>query len=583
MAQTVKSKPANVEMLTWNPWTMEASDISLAQKIRRLSCPQAQRTGRPMLVYLGLSLLVMLPLLLHGYILTLDMAFTSHIRMPEEMSSSYLFYGLLHVLSFVIPSEILQKLVLLSILFLSGLGMHLLMRHVQNAKLNANEYALWGAYIAGALYMINPFTYSRFMAGQFAVLLGYALLPFFVRSLIVFFNVPTLQRSLNTSGWAALISIVSVHTLGPAALVTALGTAVYVWWHRRNRGIAVATVALVAAGVVLFVAASSYWLFPLLDGTSNQGRAAAQFTTHDQQAFATAGGTVIGKLGNVLQLQGFWAEAEGLFLLPQEQLPGWALVVLGFWTLVGIGAVQLWRNNRAPAILLTSSAVAATTIAITGIGSWLPWLAGFREPHKFVMLVALAFAVCAGCGAAAAFEWAKKRGKIVFAVIGVCVLTLPILYTPTMAWGFSGQLSPREYPADWYAINEQLNRDPTNFRVLSLPWHLYMHYQFAGRVIVNPSENFFDKPTLASNELEFKHASPTFPDPDKRLLSTHIVPRAATDPNFGEELDSLNIKYVLLAKTYDYKSYEYLDKRPDLQLVTETQNLKLYRNLSYGK
>ena len=172
---------------------------------------------------------------------------------------------------------------------------------------------------------------------------------------------------------------------------------------------------------------------------------------------------------------------------------------------------------------------------------------------------------------------------MLFAAVGVFVITLPILYTPTMVWGFSGQLSPREYPADWYAINEQLNRDATDFRVLSLPWHLYMHYQFAGRVVVNPTEAFFDKPMISSNELEYKHASPTFPDPGKRLLNQEILPNAAKNPNFGKELDELNIKYVLLAKTYDYKDYDYLDKHPSLQLVSETQNLKLYRNLAYGK
>ena len=555
----------------------------MAQIISR-TYPKILEGKKPLLVFAAAALLVTLPMLAPGYIMTLDMAFTPHLRMPAHMSSSYLFNASLHYLNVVVPVQVIQKMLLFGILLLSGTGMYYLVRHIQKAKDGEPSFAHAGAYFAGVLYMVNPFTYSRFMAGQYAVLLGYALLPFFARSMLRFFCVPTLQRSLNVSGWAVLIGIVSLHTLGPAVVLSAVSLAVYGWRNRKNIGILLNTTTLGLIALMAFIIASGYWLFPLIGGSSNQGEAIRQFGISDQRAFATAGGDIAGKLGNVLQLQGFWAEAEGLYLLPQDQLPGWLLVVLGLWVIVGTGLVWLWRRHRGLAVLFAGAGIAAIILAIFGLGGVVPALAGFREPQKFVALLALVYAVLAGMGVPVILARAKQwRKQFAFGTLVAAVALVPVLLTPSMWWGFSGQLSPRQYPADWFAMNARLNQDSSDFRVLSLPWHLYMHYPFAGRVIVNPSENFFDKPMVVSNELEYKNSSPTFPDAAKTLLSKNILPNAQANPNFGEELSELNIKYVLLAKTYDYKTYDFLDRRPDLKLVAETPNLKLYRNLAYGQ
>lgn len=575
MAQIEKTAQAEPDMLLWNLW-------SRAEPLRATSykseVTRFGRLGLPALVYGALALGVMLPMLWPGFILTLDMAFTPTLRMPEDISSSYLFHAALHYLNFILPADVIQKSVLLAILLLSGLGAHTLVRHVQNSKNRAGEFALWGAYIAGAMYMINPYTYSRFMAGQYAVLLGYALLPFFVRAVLKFLAVPTLRRALGTAAWAIGISIVSIHTLGLAAILALAATLVHAW--RWNKKVAAAAAIYGLIGAAVFLIASGYWLVPLLEGTSVQGQAISQFGADDRQAFATVGGDAIGRLGNVLQLQGFWAEAEGLYLLPQEHLPGWAVIVLAVWVVIGIGARRMWRDHRAAAVLFAAAGITAIVLAIAGAGDS-RLLAGFREPHKYIGILALAYAIFAGFGAAAALSWAKKRSETLFAVAAFAVLLLPVLFTPTMFWGFAGQLSPRHYPGDWQQLNAHLNQDPGDFRVLSLPWHLYMHYPFAGRVIVNPSDKFFDKPTIASNELEFKNASPTFPSGVKTLLTTQILPDAPANPQLGQALHELNIKYILLAKTYDYRDYEYLNTHPSLQLIAETPNLRLYRNVSY--
>lgn len=539
----------------------------------------AQKITRwiPHIIYGVLALSVMAPLLLSGYILTLDMAFTPELRMPEHMSSSWLFHTCLHVLNFVIPSQILQKILLFGILFLSGLSMFWLLRRVQQTIKTQNEFTPWGAYLAGALYMINPFTYSRFITGQYAVLLGYALLPLAIKALLDFFAAPSLQRALKVSAWTIIISIVSIHTLGLLAIILLPMFIVFVWryWSKTNYPGRVIKFGLLSFGA--FIIASSYWLIPLLTGASNQGQAVQGFSASDQAAFATAGSNVVAKLGNVLQLQGFWAESYALFLLPQDVAAIWPLAVIIVWAIVGWGLVWLWRHKRPLAIMFSLSALLAIVIALVGTGSWLPGLAGFREPHKFVGVLALVYAMFAGLGAVGIMTLLKEKWDATASgVAAIFIAILPVVFTPTMFVGFNRQLAPRNYPADWTAINQQLSDDPAVRRVLFLPWHLYMHFDFAGRVIVNPADKFFDKPTVISNELEYMGAAPTFPNEEKSKLTKEILPQAAVQTNLGSRLKELGITHVLLAKTFDFESYTYLDAQTDLKLLKETDNLKLY-------
>ena len=106
------------------------------------------------LFYSVVALVILGPLLGPGYILTLDMVFTPNLAMPEMITSSYLFHAGLHVLNLVIPSDIIEKMLLFTVLLLSGLGMHRLMRSLRLPAAPASATA-WAAYASGLLYMIQ--------------------------------------------------------------------------------------------------------------------------------------------------------------------------------------------------------------------------------------------------------------------------------------------------------------------------------------------------------------------------------------------------------------------------------------------
>lgn len=537
----------------------------------------------PVIIYSLIALAVLLPMLRPGYILTLDMVFTPHIPIPDTIGPNYLFQATLHGLNSLLPADVIQKIILFLILFWSGLGMHQLMLQLRPAKTEQGEYEKWGMYLAGALYMINPFTYSRFMAGQYAVLLGYSLLPFFVRALLAFFAQPGRRPALVVAGWLIALSLVSIHTVGLGVLVAVVATVLYAWRHRTRSAQLKAFGIYGALAIAVFLVASSYWLVPLLQGKGNTAEAIRHFETTNQQAFVTIGDGAIEKVANIARLQGFWAEIHALYVLPQDHLPVWGLAALGIWILVIMGGVALWRRwKRAEVLLFAVCALLACSIAVGSLNDWLtrtiPFFAGYREPHKFVAFVALAYAVLAGQAASELFRKASARQRD-FVAAGI--VALPLLFTPTMFWGFGGQLKPRHYPHDWFAVNEQLNQDQDDYRVLFLPWHQYLTYGFAGRVIASPAPDFYDQPMIVSNDPEFQDATGYNNDPTRQAIA-HLL-KSPDKRDLADKLAELNVKYVLLAKEHDFRDYSYLNSQKDLRQISETDTLKLYRNEAWRK
>ncbi len=534
---------------------------------------------RPYAVFALLALAVLFPLLSPGFVLTLDMVFTPHIHLPSVMSSSYLLYAVLHILNFVIPADVLQKAVLSIILSASGYGMYRLCAAYQS------EAETIGAYVAGTLYMVNPYTYDRFMAGQFAVLLGYSLLPFLVYSALTTMCRPSWLHCVQLGVWLTLIGIASIHTLGLAAVVLLAALVMRAWQVRREPERLRRTLLGIATATLIFLIASSYWLVPLALGNTTTAHARAGFTKSDDQAFATLGGSYIGRLGNIAKLQGFWAESTGMFALPQSSTHGWGVAIVVLWLLVGAGVVADLKSTRRylPAMLLASGAL-GSLIAMGAFQGALehviPLFHGFREPDKFVGLLALAYAFFAGGGADAAISYMPRRQAIWRNVALIVMLLVPVLITPTMFWGFGGQLHARTYPATWAAMNTRLDQDRSSFQVLFLPWHLYMHFNFAGRIIASPATAYFDKPVITSNNLEYNSAAPTFPDPEKTRLSK-MLGSISFNSKLGAKLAPYRIKYVLLDKDDDYQAYRYLDHQADLRLISDDGSFRLYINTSF--
>jgi hypothetical protein len=544
-------------------------------------------------VYGALALAVMGPALWRpGYIFLLDMVWTPKLAMPMEVDSSFLLNAGLHYLSLIVPSQIIQKLLLLGILFAAGFGAHRLAREwgrngaSTGGRLGggrAQRLGDFAPYFAGVFYMINPFVYERLVTGQWMVLFGYALMPFFVAALWSFLEKPERSRAGWLVLWALAVSIVSVHSVFFMALVASVSLIAFSVAARRGRSTTrwvSRRKLLIWGGTVLavWIVACSFWLLPMMSGQSAEAKLIGGFGSSNVRAFQTVGDPQYGVVFNAAALYGFWAEAGGRYASAKNGLDAWPLLAVTFMMLAAVGLAAARRRPEAWAMAAVGGLALLLGIGtaygpLAGLYDWcvrnVPFFQGYREPQKFIGLLALADAYLGAVGVAwlsetLAIVSAGRVGKIISRVIALVLCALPLVYAHSMLWSCDGQLKSADYPADWYALNRRLNADTTRFDVLFLPWHQYQSFSFSGSVIATPAKYFFDKPVIQGDNAEFGNI-------DNPLTMT------ANPLVIDRPLES-NIKYVVLAKVDDAAGYAWVGRRTDLILADSSPTLKLYIN-----
>ncbi len=514
----------------------------------------------PWLYYLAITLLILLPLLVRGFVLTLDMVFTPHIAAPKGVDNTYAFTSLLHALNYILPADIIQKLILLSIFFFGGLGMHRLHDCLVNRRSTQNTI---GAYAAGTFYLFNPFVYSRFMAGQYLVLLGVMLLPWVGMHAAKLVRHPTKHNAYRAAAVTTLLGIVSIHLFAVALLMSALCAVVagIVLRKKLKRHKQLLRMSGLSLGIVGI--ASSYWLLPLVTGIGKTAESVAGFSRVDQQAFATTGGSLPLQLVSVLRLMGFWADGRGLYLLPNEMLDYWPLLSMLIIMLVILGAYRLsLRKQLSNRILLACvgvAAVCATGFGINWLGRHMALFGGFREPQKFVCIVAIGYAVWFGEGLQYIHAQAKKYlsqhpiwPSHSLSVLTIIAVSLPLLWTRALLWGAAGQLYTTHYPTDWYKVADMLH-DAGSPDAVFLPWHEYMQFDFAGRIIASPATAFFGSNVYTSKDPELGQLPPE--SGDEKTIALDPILKQATFHDPTQQLLRQNIRYIIVAKQKGYLDY----------------------------
>jgi len=541
------------------------------------------------LEYSALSLLVILPLLRPGYILLLDLVFTPKIPMPTQINNSFPLNAFLHYLNLFLPSQIIEKLLLFLILALAGIGIHKLIDKI-GVK---NE---WAKYFAGILFIFNPFVYSRFMTGQIFIILAYALIPFFVRSILNFFDQPDLRTSLRVSFWTLLISIISIHSIFFMAMIAIIFGVGKLITKIRDKKWIVNFIKFGLVSIVITLALSFYWFMPYVSGKTKASQIADNFDIRHVIVFQTSADKNLGVLYNTAGMYGFWAEEGGRYLLAKDILPYWPVLFGVILLIVFWGIFVGYKKHR---YLTISFTVVGFFAFVFAVGSaypgfekiyWLmlnhvPLFNGYREPQKFVTLLILSYAVLGALGVEDLLNRGGESRRMPEGfkmILPALFIIIPVLYSPVMLWGFGGQIKPVDYPKDWYQINQILNNDKEEFKVLFLPWHEYIGFRFADRTIANPAPNFFEKPTTAGDNPEFGTVYSQTNNPTSDTIREHIVSGKSPEEIAGV-LTSLDFKYILLAKEADWEKYNFFDKTNKLLLVEDAENIKLYRNLEYKK
>jgi hypothetical protein len=543
------------------------------------------------LVYLIVSLLIMGGLISSGYVITLDMVFgpdsPNHFhsyfygvdKTGREVGptpiATLLYSAFIYFSSFLLPLWFVQKILLLSFLLISGVSMH----RVVPVK---SPYA---RYFAGLLYMINPFIYIRFLAGHLYLLWGYALLPLAIKS---FIDVVREQSRRNIAKAALLFTLVipQIHFLPMVFGIFILLLLVSVKKENATK------LAKVLIFVLLAVALLNLsWISSIVIGKASIEEIISQITPEHLAVFTSRPSFDFNVLFNVAAMYGFW---RGGYELPKENIPFWYIFFFFILFLAVHGflierAVAREKEQRRQAEALSIVAVISLILA-TGVThehlsklflflyEHVPFFAGFREPQKFVALLAFTYAYF---GAIAVNDFAEKikQNKIYYALVAFALVT-PFIYTHTMFLAFNGQLKSVDYPRDWYEIDEFLSKDKEEFTILFLPWHGYMDFKWlknSDKRIANPASAFFSKPVIRGDTVEAGGIYSQSTYPVSKYIEFLLANREKIK-NFGELIAPLNVKYVILAKEADYPLYSFLFNQSDLELIKETENLYLFKN-----
>lgn len=421
---------------------------------------------------------------------------------------------------------------------------------------------------AAVLYMVNPVVYERAVIGQFGFLLAYAVLPVAVAAVL-----DCVERRHVRWSDAALLSGAAIAFSVHAAWILAallLFTPLVV---RSARS----AMALVAAGVGT-VLTQLYLVLPTFAGTPTPSIGKGDLT-----AFATRADPNFGVLGNVLTLYGFWRIGPPL---PKYELPGWPLLQVALLLIIAAGVAVSLREgiHRRRVLVLLGGAAACAFLAC---GTWGPtgpafvWLfehvPGFsvmREPQKFVAGVALFYAMAFGLGTER-LVGAPPRAKAA-ALVAMCC-AIPLAATPTLLWGFGGQVRPVRAPASWAAADRAMGAG--DGKILFLPWHQYLSFPFTGRVTANPGNAFFRKRVISGTNAEVPGVAESEPERSSYL---QLLFRSGPEIcSFGDHLGPLGVEFVALAKTLEWESFGWLNRQVDLEMVFDSREITVYRNLRF--
>jgi hypothetical protein len=249
----------------------------------------------PALTGLVLGLLALGPALASGFILSYDMVFVPDPPVgyadlgynggPPRAVPSDLVIALA---AKVIPAGLVQKLILLAIFVLACAGAAALLAAAWQRDPPRAAPPLPGLLAAGICYAWNPFVAERLIMGQWAMLLGYAGLPWVLRELATRGSIRPLRLAAAmlpaaVGGFAAM----SVTVIAAVPVALCAGPT----WPERARRLAV------TAGVI--AVASLPWAIPSLLNP-------VQASPAGVAAFAARADTPFGSLGSLLMLGGIW-------------------------------------------------------------------------------------------------------------------------------------------------------------------------------------------------------------------------------------------------------------------------------------
>ncbi len=530
------------------------------------------------------ALAVMLPVFFQtGYLFLLDMVWGPGLQpgdFADQMPAHYPLILLFDVLVRFLPAEFLQKLLLSTLLYLCAASMFNLARlYIPHA---------W-AVLSALAFMLNPYVFERLAAGQWLVLAGYAFFP-----LIIFLFLHFLKSAHSADRWLLALALAVYPILSPhwaymaGFFLLLLGLIDAFKTLRRRRAektlpgkTAEEWLSLSAASALFFLLASHSAL------ESWPGSYGAYADPGGFEAFRTVADSSFGIYFNVLALYGFWQNA---FLLPKDVFAYWWLTALStvLFSLLGLIHLSRQRSSLAraaslafvPALLIAVGFGDATTRPLSAfLAAHLPGFYLLRETEKAAGVLAFSYALFFPSGARLSAlrlrqSAAPRARRLIPPLLWSFSLLLVLLSVSNMFRGLGGQLRAYAYPASWSEADALVGGGGR--QALFLPWHGYMPLDFAGSAnVANPARAFFRSAIVSGRNLD----NAALRDPAQGEWNRRIAELLDGRATLEESLPYLHqqdIGYVILAKTFDFDRYVFLDQTPALRKLYDAPEIAVY-------
>ena len=455
---------------------------------------------------------------------------------------------------------------------------------------------------AAAVYCVNPWVLDRAYAGQLTLLFGYALLPLATRSalraagqIVAGGRQPPRQALEAVAGpalWWGVLSALSPHYAWIYGLV--LVAVVLVHLPRLGQPGRLAQVGRLVGWLAAATTAFGLLSLYIVVAHAASGRPAGA-GAGSLALYRTSADPHLGLLANVAALYGFWRQGPHPVLV-KTLVSGWPLLALALVVLAAAGLVPALRRHadtagsagrRRLAWLLAVVAAAGLLLALGTQGPTgplfrlayhhVPFFAVMREPQKFLMLVALAYAVGTGWAVdRLTARTASTAGQL--AVAGLLGVALPLSTAFTIFDGFDATVAPSTLPAAYPQADALMGVGAG--KILYLPWHLYEQQPFTGgRDVANPGPSLFRRPVLSGDNVQAGGINTQSTSPRAAFVARLVAgPRPA---NVGAALAPLGVKYVVLAHCADWRLYGWLNHQPDLHPVLADPALQVWQNTAY--
>ena len=536
------------------------------------------------LFFLVLALVILGPLILPGRIITLDSTHalnwdvTGYFWNTSDGAGSVLagHYNsapiamVLKTFDILLPFWVVEKLWLLLLFWLAGIGASRL------------PFLMGvGRYYAGVFYAINPFVYSRFIAGQWGLLGAYAIMPFALTSFLDLLEQPNHRNAIKTALLATLTGFFQIHGLGLLILLFGL---IYVCRCITSFRSARRSLAAITLTVAVFLAINLFWI---LRYASSTGLVFDSMNIGDLTFFGPSSPQ------DVISLRGFWLAHA--FLDVADLVPLWWVSFIPVLYLAVDGAQRMLTNNSLRWLGLGLCAVGILSMILAAgpviplvkpifLWTWdhVPPYRAFRDSHKFLLLLALSYTYL---GAYSLQEiskaiWSSSAFVRRLLLLGITLVFVGIITYGSPIFGTWGQLKVTEFPEDWQTVRSMLVDDEDDYNVLVLPWHMYMPMPWLPnrfKNVANPAVTFFNQSTIAGDNLEIPHTISQSSNPVSKYVE-EVLARKESIGQFGKAIAPLNARYVVLIKASDYDSYRFLYSEPDLELLFEGPNIALFAN-----